>query len=177
MTAVIAAGAVGINLEDSRAPGGPLFDSEEQARRIRAAREAASAAGLPELVVNARTDVYLFGIGPEAGRFDDVVARARAYADAGADSLFVPGLLDLGTLSELTSRVDLPVNVMAGPGAPSVDELRAAGVRRVTVGQAIAQAAYSLARRAAAEAIDKGTFDSLADADPFGDVNGAFRAR
>lgn len=177
VTAVIEAGAVGINLEDSRAPGGPLFEPQEQDARIRAAREAASAAGLPGLVVNARTDVYLFGIGPEAGRLDDVVARARSYAAAGADSLFVPGLLDLGTLSELTSRVDLPVNVMAGPGAPSVDELRAAGVRRVSVGQTIAQAAYSLARRAAVEALGKGTFDSLADADPFGDVNGAFRAR
>lgn len=177
VTAVIEAGAVGINLEDSRAPGGPLFEPQEQATRIRAAREAASAAGLPELVVNARTDVYLFGIGSDAGRLDDVVARARSYAEAGADSLFVPGLLDLGTLSELTRRVDLPVNAMAGPGAPSVDELRAAGVRRVSVGQAIAQAAYSLARRAAVEVLGKGTFDSLADADTFGDINGAFRAR
>jgi 2-methylisocitrate lyase-like PEP mutase family enzyme len=177
VAAVIGAGAAGINLEDSLAPGGPLFDPGDQAARIRAAREAAAAAGLPELVINARTDVFLFGIGPAAGRLDDVVARAGAYAGAGADSLFVPGLLDLDTLSELTARVGLPVNAMAGPGAPTVDELRAAGVRRVSVGQAIAQAAYSLARRAAVEAIDKGSFDSLADADPFGDVNGAFRAR
>lgn len=174
---VIGAGAVGINLEDSRAPGGPLFAADDQVSRLRAAREAAAAAGLPELVINARTDVYLFGVGPEAGRFDDVVARARSYADAGADSLFVPGLLDLDTLAALTSRADLPVNAMAGPGAPSVDDLRAAGVRRVTVGQAVAQAAYSLARRAAVEVIEKGTFDSLADADPFGDVDGAFRPR
>lgn len=177
VAAVVEAGGVGINLEDSRAPGGPLFAVQDQADRIRAARAAARGAGLPELVVNARTDVFLFGIGPEPGRLDDVVARSRSYAEAGADSLFVPGLLDLGTLAELTARVELPVNVMAGPGAPSVDELRAAGVRRVTVGQAIAQAAYSLARRAAVEAIEKGTFDALADADPFGDVNGAFRPR
>jgi 2-methylisocitrate lyase-like PEP mutase family enzyme len=177
VSAVIEAGAVGINLEDSRAPGGPLFEGQDQAERIRSAREAASATGLPELVINARTDIYLFGIGAEDGRLADVVARARSYAEAGADSLFVPGLLDLETLSELTAQVGLPVNVMVGPGAPSVDELRAVGVRRVSVGQAIAQAAYSLARRAAVEAIEKGTFDSLADADPFGDVNGAFRPR
>lgn len=175
--AIVEAGAVGINIEDSRAPGGPLFDADVQAARIRAAREAAAAAGLPELVVNARTDVFLFGIGPDEGRLDDVLARARAYADAGADSLFVPGLLDLDVLAELTSRVDLPVNAMAGPGAPSVDDLRAAGVRRVSVGQTIAQAAYTLARRAAAEILGKGTFDALAGADPFGDVNGAFPAR
>ena len=64
-----------------------------------------------------------------------------------------------------------------GARGPDVDELRSAGVRRISVGQAIAQAAYSLARRAAVELIDKGTFDALADADPFSDVNGAFRPR
>jgi 2-methylisocitrate lyase-like PEP mutase family enzyme len=177
VTAVLEAGAVGINLEDSQAPGGPLFEREAQADRIRAARAAAIAAGLPELVINARTDVYLFGIGPESGRLDDVLSRAHGYAAAGADSLFVPGLLDLDTLAELTSRVALPVNAVAGPGAPGVDELRAVGVRRISVGQAIAQVAYSLARRAAAEVVGKGTFDVLADADPFGDVNGAFPSR
>jgi 2-methylisocitrate lyase-like PEP mutase family enzyme len=175
--AVVQAGAVGINLEDSLAPGGPLFDPEAQATRIRAARTAASAAGLPELTINARTDVYLFGIGPEDGRLDDVLARAASYADAGADSLFVPGLLDRGILAKLTAGVSLPVNVMVGPGAPSVEELRAAGVRRISLGQAIAQAAYSLARRAAAEVLGAGTYDTVADADPFGDINGTFPPR
>lgn len=175
--AVIAAGAVGINLEDSEAPGGPLFDREAQAARIGAAREAAAGAGLPELVINARTDVYLFGIGAPEGRFDEVLERAAVYDEAGADGLFVPGLLDLDTLRALASSVELPVNAMAGPGAPSVDELGAAGVRRVSVGQAITQAAYTLARRAAAEMLDKGTYDALADADPFGDINGSFSAR
>ena len=175
--AVVEAGAVGINLEDSLAPGGPLHAREAQAARIRAAREAAVAAGLPGLVINARTDVYLFGIGPEDGRLGDVLDRAAAYADAGADSLFVPGLLDLATLATLTSKTALPVNVMVGPGAPSVSELKAAGVRRVSLGQAITQAAYSLARRAAAEVLTTGTYDTVAGADPFGDVNGAFPAR
>jgi 2-methylisocitrate lyase-like PEP mutase family enzyme len=175
--AVVEAGAVGINLEDSLAPGGPLHDPEAQAARIRAARTAATDAGLPELVINARTDVYLFGIGPEGGRFDDVLARAAAYADAGADTLFVPGLLDLATLATLTSKSPLPVNVMAGPGAPTVGELEAAGVRRVSLGQAVAQAAYTLARQAAAEVLTKGTYGTVAGAGSFGDVNGAFPAR
>jgi len=175
--AVVEAGAVGINLEDSLAPGGPLHEVEAQAARIRAARAAAAGAGLPELVINARTDVYLFGIGPQDGRLDDVLARAAAYGDAGADTLFVPGLLDLATLATLTSKTALPVNVMAGPGGPSVGELQAAGVRRVSLGQTIAQAAYSLARRAAAEVLTKGTYDTVDGADPFGDVNGAFPAR
>jgi 2-methylisocitrate lyase-like PEP mutase family enzyme len=175
--AVIAAGAVGVNLEDSLAPGGPLHDRDVQAARIRAARAAAADAGLPELVINARTDVYLFGIGPADGRLGDVLDRAVAYADAGADCLFVPGLLDLAVLATLTSKTSLPVNVMAGPGAPTVSELEAAGVRRVSLGQAVAQAAYTLARVAAAEVLTKGTYDTLVGADPFGDVNGAFAGR
>ena len=175
--AVIGAGAVGVNLEDSRSSDGTLHDADAQAARIRAGRAAAAEAGLPGLVINARTDVFLFGIGEPAGRLDDVLGRAAAYADAGADSLFVPGLLDLDTLSELTSKVSLPVNVMAGPGAPDVNALRAAGVRRVTVGQAISQAAYSLARRAAVEVLTAGTYDQLAGADDFGSINGAFAAR
>ena len=124
VAAVIEAGAVGINLEDSGAPGGGLFDPAAQAARIRAARAAAADAGLPELVINARTDVFLFQIGQPEGRLDDVLARAAAYAAAGADSLFVPGLLDLGTLATLTGAVALPVNVMVGPGAPDVAALR-----------------------------------------------------
>ena len=177
VTAVIGAGVVGINLEDSGAPGGGLFNAAAQAGRISAARAAAAAAGLPELVINARTDVFLFAIGEPEGRLDDVLARASAYAEAGADSLFVPGLLDLGTLAELTRKVSLPVNVMAGPGAPDVAALRAAGVRRVSLGQAVTQAAYTLARKAAAEALSSGTYDAIAGADSFGDINGAFPAR
>ncbi len=175
--AVIGAGAVGINLEDSRSSDGTLHDASAQAARIRAGRIAAAEADLPELVINARTDVFLFGIGEPGGRLDDVLARAAAYADAGADSLFVPGLLDLDTLSELTSKASMPVNVMVGPGAPDVNALRLAGVRRVSLGQAISQAAYSLARRAAVEALTAGTYNSLADADDFGAINNAFSAR
>jgi 2-methylisocitrate lyase-like PEP mutase family enzyme len=175
--AVIDAGAVGVNLEDSGAPGGGLFAPPDQAGRLAAARAAAVEAGLPELVINARTDVFLFGIGDPAGRLDDVIARAAAYAQAGADSLFVPGLLDLDTLAVLAGKVALPVNVMAGPGAPDVAALRAAGVRRVSLGQAIAQAAYTLARQAAAEALTAGTYDTIAGADPFGDINGTFASR
>jgi 2-methylisocitrate lyase-like PEP mutase family enzyme len=177
VAAVIGAGAVGINLEDSGVPDGGLFDAVAQAARIRAARAAAIDAELPELMINARTDVFLFEIGKPEGRLDDVLARAAAYAEAGADSLFVPGVLDLGLLATLTSQVSLPVNVMAGPGAPDVTTLRAAGVRRVSLGQAITQAAYTLARKAAAEVLTAGTYDSLAGADSFGDINGAFPLR
>jgi 2-methylisocitrate lyase-like PEP mutase family enzyme len=174
--ATIEAGAVGINLEDSRSSDGTLHAPDDQAARIRAKRAAATEGDLPELVINARTDVFLFGIGEPDGRLDDVLRRAAAYAKAGADSLFVPGLLDLDTLEELTNQVSLPVNVMVGPGAPEVSSLRSAGVRRVSLGQAISQAAYSLARRAAAEALTAGTYDSIAETDDFGAINSTVSA-
>lgn len=172
--AVIAAGAVGVNIEDSKGFGVPLFTAEEQSARLRAAREAAERAGLPELVVNIRTDVFLFQVGEPEGRLDDVLARAAAYAEAGADSLFVPGLVDLDVLKRLVEGSPLPVNVMAGPGAPSVAEFEAVGVRRVSLGTAVAQAAYSVAHRAAEEALTKGTYAELDGALDFGTVNGVF---
>ncbi|WP_069466232.1 isocitrate lyase/PEP mutase family protein [Actinacidiphila rubida] len=175
--ALVAAGAAGVNLEDSRAPGGPLFGVAEHAARLGAARTAAAAAGLPDLVVNARTDVFLFGIGAPEGRLDAVLARAEAYAAAGADGLFVPGLLDLEVLRELCAASPLPVNAMAGAGGPTVAELAAAGVRRVSVGTALAQAAYTAAHRAAAEILGEGTFASLAGALDFGTVDSLLSRR
>ncbi|MEU9073524.1 isocitrate lyase/phosphoenolpyruvate mutase family protein [Kitasatospora sp. NPDC004745] len=170
VTALVGAGAVGVNLEDSTAVGGPLHPVAEQAGRLRAARAAAAAAGLPELVLNARTDVFLFGL----GGLDDVLARAGAYAAAGADGLFVPGLLDLDLLAELCRRSPLPVNAMAVAGGPGVAELAAAGVRRVTVGTGLAQLAYTAARRAAAELLGPGTVRELDGALGFGDLNGLY---
>lgn len=173
--AIIGAGAVGVNLEDSRAPGGPLFEVAEQAERLRAGRTAAERAGLPGLVINARTDVFLFQIGEPGGRFDDVVARAAAYAEAGADCLFVPGLVDLAELERLVRAVSLPVNVMAGPGAPNVADFEAKGVRRVSVGSGITQAAYTVAQRAATELLTKGSYGELDGALGFGDIDPLFR--
>jgi 2-methylisocitrate lyase-like PEP mutase family enzyme len=171
--AVIAAGAVGINLEDSRVPGGPLFDVAAQAERVRAARDEAVAAGLPGLWINVRTDVYLFGIGQPEDRLADVLSRARAFAGAGADSLFVPGLIDLDVLRTLVRDSPLPVNVMVWPGAPTVAELEAVGVRRISVGTAIAQVAYGTAHSAAVELLTKGTYGALAGGLDFGTVNSA----
>ena len=174
LEAVIAAGAVGVNIEDSRAPGGPLFDTAEQAARIHAARAAAASAGLPGLFINARTDVFLYRIGVSEARLDDVLARSCAYAQAGADSLFAPGLTDLRVITELAGSSPLPVNVMAGPGAPLVAELAAAGVRRVSIGTAMAQAAYTLAKRAAAELFTTGSYAALEAALDFGTIDGLF---
>ncbi|GAA1251798.1 hypothetical protein GCM10009665_48110 [Kitasatospora nipponensis] len=172
--AVVAAGAVGVNLEDSTAVGGPLFDLAAQGARLRAARRAATDAGLPDLVINARTDVFLFGIGAADGRSHDVLARAEAYAEAGADGIFVPGLLDLEGLRALCARSPLPVNAMAVPGGPTVAELADAGVRRISLGTALAQSAYSVAHRAAAELFGTGGHTTLGGALNYGELNGLF---
>ena len=98
-------------------------------------------------------------------RIDDALERADAYKKAGADSLFVPGLVDPAAIAELTAGL-LPVAVMAWPGAPSVAEFAAAGAVRVSLGSAIAQAAYGVAARATAELLSSGTYDSNAGRHP-----------
>jgi len=172
--AVIATGAVGVNIEDSHAPGGPLFHPAEQAERIHAARAASASARLPGLFINARTDVFLYGIGVPGTRLDHVLTRASAYAQAGADCLFVPGLTNLQAITELTRASPLPVNVMAGPGAPLVAELASAGVRRVSIGTAITQAAYTLAKRTATELLTTDSYADLEDALDFSTINNLF---
>ncbi|RZQ61934.1 isocitrate lyase/PEP mutase family protein [Amycolatopsis suaedae] len=157
---VVGAGAVGINLEDTTFRHDALLDPAAFAGRLRAAREAAERAGLTGLVVNARTDVFLVG----GGNLDEAVERGRVYAEAGADCLFVPGLLNLDALATLTAAVPLPVNAMAVPGGPTVGEFAAAGVRRVSVGSAIQQAAYAAARACTGELLTSGTYTTFADA-------------
>lgn len=173
--AVTRAGAVGINLEDSGNPAGGLFSVEEQSARIRAAREASTAAGLPNLQINARTDVYLAGIGVPEGRYAETIRRAQAFAEAGADTLFVPGLGDLDMIAKLVSGSPLPVNIMAGPGAPTVGELAAVGVRRVSLGASVAFAAYSLVVRATREVLTKGTYTELDNVESWDVINNGMR--
>jgi 2-methylisocitrate lyase-like PEP mutase family enzyme len=163
VSAVLRAGAVGVNIEDSRA--GVLLAPAEQAGRLRQARAVADDAGLP-LWINARTDVFLAG----SGRLDEALARSAAYAEAGADSLFVPGLVDPAGIAALAAG-PLPVAVMAWPGAPSAAELAAAGAVRISLGSAIAQAAYQVAARAAAELLNDGTYASIADSIDYGTMN------
>ena len=153
VTAVLEAGAVGINLEDST--GGILDEPTVHADRIRAARAAAVAFGI-DLVINARTDTYMFGDGT------GTIVRAHLYAEAGADVLFVPAVVDPAAIRPLAADSPLPLNVMVGPGAPSVSELVALGVTRISVGPAITARAYALATAAATELLKTGTYDALA---------------
>ena len=169
--AVIDAGAVGINLEDSH--GVSLLPPERQVERIRAARAAAADAGT-DLVINARVDVYFFGSGEPEVRLEETVRRAASYRAAGADCVFVPGVVDPATIARLVERIGGPVNIMAGPGSPSTAELGRLGVARVSVGPAITQVALEATRRAARELLERGSYGRLEQALPFGEANGMF---
>jgi 2-methylisocitrate lyase-like PEP mutase family enzyme len=160
---VIGAGAVGINLEDAPGrDGAALMDVDEQVARIAAAREAAAGEGVA-LYVNARIDPYLAQAGAPEGRFDETVRRAQAYVGAGADGVFVPGVADAETIRALAAAVRVPLNVMAGRGAgPTIAELQALGVARVSIGPALTLAVMAQIRRAAAEVLEQGTFTQMA---------------
>ncbi|WP_369191114.1 isocitrate lyase/phosphoenolpyruvate mutase family protein [Streptomyces sp. R08] len=165
--AVLAAGAVGVNIEDALYGGeGVLRPVAEQAERIAAAREAADAEGVP-LFVNARIDTFLRG----AGGVDATLERAAAFRAAGADGIFVPGTVEPGTVKELADGIDAPLNVLVGPGAPPVAELAALGVARVSAGSSVALAAYAVVRRAARELLDTGTYGEQAGGLGYGELN------
>ncbi|MFD4872009.1 isocitrate lyase/phosphoenolpyruvate mutase family protein [Streptomyces sp. NPDC058420] len=165
--AVLAAGAVGVNIEDALYGGEDVLRPvAEQAERIAAAREAADAEGVP-LFVNARIDTFLRG----AGGVDATLERAAAFRAAGADGIFVPGAVEPGTVKELADGIDAPLNVLVGPGAPPVAELAALGVARVSAGSSVALAAYAVVRRAARELLDTGTYGELTGGLGYGELN------
>jgi 2-methylisocitrate lyase-like PEP mutase family enzyme len=169
--ALIRIGAAGINLEDSPGhDGSTLLTPEAHAERIRAARAAALSEG-GDLVINARTDVFLFQVGAPETRFDAAVHRANLFRSAGADCLFVPGVIDATTIAALVRAIDGPLNIMAMPGAPSTAELGQLGVARVSVGPAIAQAALGATRRAAVELLERGTYGAPEDSISFAEAN------
>ena len=143
------AGAVGCNLEDSFPANGQLREAVDQVDRIRHARQTADAAGL-RFFINARTDVF-FQRPPE--QHDDAmvaeaIGRARAYADAGADGLFAPGLADITLIARLAEASPLPLNIMVGDATPSLQVLARHGVARVSHGPR----PYLLAMKALADA-------------------------
>jgi 2-methylisocitrate lyase-like PEP mutase family enzyme len=172
MRAVINAGAIGVNLEDATGDTSqPLFALEEQIERIRTAREAADDVNIP-VVINARTDVYLEKVGEPATRFAETVRRLNAYREAGADCLFVPGVTDMPTLTQLVQSVAGPLNVLAGPGMPPVADLQRIGIARLSVGSGIMRATLAVARDAAGELLQKGTYNTFLDRNiPYNEVN------
>ncbi len=164
---MVDAGAVGINIEDgTRAPA--AF-----AEHLAAAREAARKAGV-DLFINARIDTYLLGLGDPATRLRDTLGRARSYIAAGADGIFVPGVSDPTLIGELATALPVPLNIMAGPGTAPVAALGAPGVARVSLGSAVAQAAYAAARRAALGLYGAGDYETLRHGIDYPELNSLF---
>jgi 2-methylisocitrate lyase-like PEP mutase family enzyme len=157
---IIRAGVVGVNLEDGMHGPTPMRTVDDAVARIRAAREAARAAGVP-IVINARTDLYIKNIGDEASRFDEAVARGRAYLAAGADCFYPITLRASGTIGRLVQALNAPVNINVRAGWPSVAELEALGVARVTTATQITLMALATTRQIAREIKTTGRFDAI----------------
>ncbi|OLE12388.1 MAG: hypothetical protein AUG89_07715 [Acidobacteria bacterium 13_1_20CM_4_56_7] len=166
--AVIESGAVGLNLEDGS--DRQLADLSLQLEKIAAVRETSRAMGV-SLVLNARTDVYLLQVGNPESRFGETVKRLSAFRDAGADCLFAPGVRDLPMISQLVRELHHPLNILAGPGSPSVPHLQEAGVARVSLGSSPMRATLGLLQRIAQELQTTGTYNTLEGAPSHAEVN------
>jgi 2-methylisocitrate lyase-like PEP mutase family enzyme len=153
MRLAIDAGLAGASIEDYTRSEEKLYDIGLASERVAAAAEAAHG-GPSRLVLTARAENHLYGVTD----LSDTIARLQAYQEAGADVLYAPGLSRLEDIRQVVSSVDRPVNVLGRPGAPSVAELAAVGVRRVSVGGAFAYAALGAAVEAASELLDEGTY-------------------
>jgi 2-methylisocitrate lyase-like PEP mutase family enzyme len=169
----VAAGAVGGSIEDATGrPDKPVYEKEFAAERIRAAAEAARSFSFP-FTLTARAENYLYG------RFDirDTIARLQAYQEAGANVLYAPGISTREEIHAAVAAVDLPVNVLMGlKGARfSVNELSDLGVRRVSVGSALARAALGELLRAAREMSEHGTFQFAERAASMEDISKIFQ--
>jgi 2-methylisocitrate lyase-like PEP mutase family enzyme len=166
---LIDAGAVGVNLEDGAVDPPALLCA-----KIAGAKKAAARAGV-DLFVNARTDVFLRGLVPAEQRVSETLERARQYQGAGADGIFVPAVSEPNVIAELVAGTALPLNVMVVPKLPPVGELARLGVRRVSAGAAIAQAAHGLTQRLARDLLDHAGYGPLfAGAAAYGDLNALF---
>jgi 2-methylisocitrate lyase-like PEP mutase family enzyme len=161
------AGAAGCSIEDYDPARGTIDEVDVAAERVAAAAEAAHRHGI---LLTARAENALYGIDD----LDDTIVRLRAYRDAGADVLYAPRLTDAEAIHRVVNATDAPVNVLAMRDGPSIPELAALGVRRVSTGGPLARAAYGALRRAAEELLGPGTSTYQDDALTGDDLERAF---
>jgi 2-methylisocitrate lyase-like PEP mutase family enzyme len=171
VSAAAATGIAGLSIEDSTGdPSNPLFDLSLAVERIRAAREALDKTGTGVLLTG-RSEGFLVGR-PDLA---ETIRRLRAYADAGAECLYAPGLR---TIAEITAVVEAmapkPVNALIGSDVATVEQLTRIGVRRISVGGALARVAWTGFLQAAKEIAERGTFAELGRAAPFPEINTKF---
>jgi 2-methylisocitrate lyase-like PEP mutase family enzyme len=162
ITEILRTGVVGFNLEDGTPrPDTPVRPIEDAVARIRAARQAATAAGVPA-VINARVDLYIKNVGDPASRFDETVRRGKAYLAAGADCIYPFGLADLDTIARLVKALDhAPINIVARAGTPPVADLERIGVKRISIASGATLAVMSLIKQIGGELRSNGRFDVL----------------
>jgi 2-methylisocitrate lyase-like PEP mutase family enzyme len=167
----VATGIAGISIEDSTGnAAAPLFEFDLAVERVRAARRAIDESGTAVLLTG-RSEGFIVGR-PDLA---ETVRRLVAYAEAGADCLYAPGIRTPAEIAAVVSAVaPRPVNVLVGSDFTTVGALADAGVRRISVGGALARAAYGGFLEAAREIATGGTFRGLARAIPFAEINGAF---
>lgn len=170
-------GAAGLSIEDATGDAAaPLYDRARAVERVRAARSAIDSTGVPVLLT-ARCEAWLVG-SPDPARV--ATDRLVAFAEAGADCLYAPGVRDLPTIATLVTAVaPKPVNVLVSAPDPDLTLTRLAdlGVRRISVGSALARVAWGAFMRAAQSMAETGAFDSLGGAAPFADLNTVFAGR
>ena len=172
VAAAAATGIAGLSIEDSTGdPANPLFERGLAVERIRAARRAIDASGT-QVLLTGRSEGFIV----ERRDLTETIRRLTAYAEAGADCLHAPGLRSLDDIAAVVRAVaPRPVNVLVGGGFTTVAALADAGVRRISVGGALARAAWTGFLEAAAEIAEHGTFSSLDRAVSFADMNSLFR--
>ncbi|HET7691510.1 MAG TPA: isocitrate lyase/phosphoenolpyruvate mutase family protein [Gemmatimonadota bacterium] len=173
VAAALKTGVAGLSIEDSTGdPSRPLFDLPLAVERIRAARGAIDASGTGVLLTG-RSEGFIVGR-PE---LDETIRRLAAYAEAGADCLYAPGIRARDEIAAVVAAVaPKPVNVLVGSGFATVTELAELGVRRISVGGALARAAWSGFLEAAREIRERGTFSRLGEAVPFDEIDRRFSA-
>jgi 2-methylisocitrate lyase-like PEP mutase family enzyme len=158
-------GAAGLNLEDTI--GDSLIELSAQAKTIQSVRSRT------DLVINARTDLFLWSIGDPATRLARTIERLKAYTNAGADCVFVPGVRDAETIGRLTREGR--VNILAVAGTPPIAELKRLGVARVSIGSGAMRACMGLTQRIAKELLERGTYSAFTDgAMPYPEANRLF---
>lgn len=168
---VLAAGAVGINIEDgSAAP-------ERLMRKVEAARKVAERRGV-KLFINVRTDVYLRGLLPPEQRLEEVIRRAALYANAGANGLFAAGMVDSDEIATLCRETSLPVNLLYRDNLPAPEQLQRLGVKRLSAGSSIAEYLYGAMGGLTRQFLDNGRLDSHSlKAYSYGELNGLMAAK
>lgn len=171
---LIAAGAVGLNFEDMDHESCALVPIAAQTEKIAMIRRIAAGLGV-NVVINARTDVFLAQIGDPATRFERACERLQAYIAAGADCVFLPGVADENIIRRVIETLKFPLNILAGANSPKIPRLRELGVARVSVGSGIMRATLGLMRRIAQELKTSGTYAALLeDTMPFAEANALF---